>query len=51
MLTTWSVEDGACRVREGAISDLTAALPVPEARAAARARLTRPARRRPRCAR
>lgn len=37
MLTTWSVENGACRMREGAISDLTAALPAPEARAAAAA--------------
>lgn len=27
MLTTWTVEDGRCRVREGAISDITAALP------------------------
>ncbi len=27
MLTTWTVEDGRCRAREGAISDLTAALP------------------------
>jgi magnesium transporter len=37
MLTTWSVEDGACRVRDGAISAVTAALPAPEARAAAAA--------------
>jgi magnesium transporter len=37
MLTTWTVEDGACRVREGAISDVTAALPTPEARSAAAA--------------
>ena len=27
MLTTWTVEDGRCRVREGAMSDITAALP------------------------
>jgi len=27
MLTTWTVEDGRCRAREGAISDITAALP------------------------
>jgi len=27
MLTTWTVEDGRCRVREGAISAITAALP------------------------
>lgn len=36
MLTTWSVEDGRCRVREGAVSDVTAALPE-DARAAAAA--------------
>jgi magnesium transporter len=36
MLTTWTVEDGRCRVREGAVSDITAALP-DEARAAAAA--------------
>jgi magnesium transporter len=36
MLTTWSVEDGRCRVREGAVSDITAVLP-PEAQAAAAA--------------
>lgn len=36
MLTTWSVEDGRCRVREGAITDVTAVLPE-EARAAAAA--------------
>ena len=36
MLTTWSVEDGRCRVREGAVSDVTAVLPE-EARAAAAA--------------
>jgi magnesium transporter len=36
MLTTWSVEDGRCRLREGAISDVTAALPE-EARSAAAA--------------
>jgi magnesium transporter len=36
MLTTWSVEDGRCRVREGAVSDITAVLP-DEARAAAAA--------------
>ncbi|MEO3475082.1 magnesium/cobalt transporter CorA [Roseomonas sp. CAU 1739] len=35
MLTTWTVEDGRCRVREGAVSDVTAALPAPELRAAA----------------
>lgn len=35
MLTTWTVEDGRCRVREGALSDVTAALPAPESRAAA----------------
>ena len=29
MLTTWTVEDGRCRVREGAISEITAALPEP----------------------
>jgi magnesium transporter len=29
MLTTWTIEDGRCRVREGAISDITAALPEP----------------------
>lgn len=27
MLTTWTVEDGRCRVREGAMSDITAVLP------------------------
>ena len=27
MLSTWTVEDGRCRLREGAISDITAALP------------------------
>lgn len=27
MLTTWTVEDGRCRVREGVLSDITAALP------------------------
>lgn len=37
MLTTWTVEDGRCRVREGAVSDVTAALPAPELRAAATA--------------
>ena len=36
MLTTWSVEDGRCRLREGAISEVTAALPE-EARSAAAA--------------
>ncbi len=36
MLTTWSVEDGRCRVREGAVSDITAVLPA-EAQAAAAA--------------
>ncbi len=36
MLTTWSVEDGRCRVREGAVSDITSALP-DEARIAAAA--------------
>lgn len=36
MLTTWTVEDGRCRVREGAVSDITAALPE-DARAAAAA--------------
>ncbi len=36
MLTTWTVEDGRCRVREGAVSDITAVLP-PEARDAAAA--------------
>ena len=30
MLTTWSVEDGRCHVREGAISAITASLPAPE---------------------
>jgi len=29
MLTTWTIEDGRCRVREGAISEITAALPEP----------------------
>jgi magnesium transporter len=29
MLTTWTVEDGRCRVREGAISEITAVLPEP----------------------
>jgi magnesium transporter len=37
MLTTWTVQDGRCRVREGAVSDVTAALPAPEQRAAAAA--------------
>ncbi len=37
MLTTWTVEHGRCTVREGAISDVTAALPTAEARAAASA--------------
>ena len=37
MLTTWSIEDGACCVREGAISAVTAALPTPEASAVASA--------------
>ncbi|MBP0464315.1 magnesium/cobalt transporter CorA [Roseomonas sp. PWR1] len=36
MLTTWTVEDGRCRVREGAVSEITAALPA-EAQAAAAA--------------
>lgn len=36
MLTTWTVEDGRCRVREGAMSDITAVLPN-EAREAAAA--------------
>lgn len=36
MLTTWTVEDGRCRVREGAMSDITAVLPH-EVRAAAAA--------------
>ena len=36
MLTTWTVEDGRCRVREGAMSDITAVLPN-EVRAAAAA--------------
>jgi magnesium transporter len=36
MLTTWTVEDGRCRLREGALSDITAVLPE-EARAAAAA--------------
>lgn len=36
MLTTWSVEDGSCRVRKGGISDVTAALPE-DVRAAAAA--------------
>ncbi|MBR0671229.1 magnesium/cobalt transporter CorA [Neoroseomonas soli] len=36
MLTTWTVEDGRCRVREGAMSDITDALPN-EAREAAAA--------------
>lgn len=36
MLTTWTVEDGRCRVREGALSDITAVLPA-EAQAAAAA--------------
>ena len=29
MLTTWTVEDGRCRVREGAMSDITAELAHP----------------------
>ena len=37
MLTTWTVENGRCRVREGAVSDVTNALPAPELRAAAAA--------------
>ena len=36
MLTTWTVEDGRCRVREGAVSDITAVLPE-DVRAAAAA--------------
>lgn len=36
MLTTWSVEDGHCRLREGAVSDITAVLPA-DAQAAAAA--------------
>ncbi|BDG70769.1 magnesium/cobalt transporter CorA [Roseomonas fluvialis] len=36
MLTTWTVEDGRCRLREGAVSDITAVLPE-DARAAAAA--------------
>jgi magnesium transporter len=35
MLTTWTVRDGRCRVREGAISDITAALPEPARESAA----------------
>jgi magnesium transporter len=35
MLTIWSVKDGHCLVREGGISDITAALPAPHAAAAA----------------
>jgi magnesium transporter len=35
MLTTWTVEDGRCRVREGAISEITAALPEPARETAA----------------
>ena len=34
MLTTWTVEDDRCRVREGAISSITAALPQPAREAA-----------------
>ncbi|CAH0214885.1 magnesium transporter CorA family protein [Roseomonas sp. CECT 9278] len=37
MLTTWTVDDGQCRVREGAISDITAALRGADQRAAATA--------------
>ncbi|MBM3592818.1 MAG: magnesium transporter [Alphaproteobacteria bacterium] len=37
MLTTWTIEDGRCRVREGAISDITAALPEPARESAAEA--------------
>jgi magnesium transporter len=37
MLTTWTVEEGRCRVREGAVSAITASLPAPEQRAAATA--------------
>ncbi|MFN7902993.1 MAG: magnesium transporter CorA family protein [bacterium] len=34
MLTTWTVEDGRCRLREGAISHITAVLPGPAREAA-----------------
>ena len=35
MLTSWSVKDGHCLMREGAVSQITVALPEPHSRNAA----------------